>query len=80
MFETFASNAIPAIAPYLEYTTALYGDDVRSLFLSEHPAEQLVEMVAMPKVFQELLLHIREKLYREHSYRQRIAELLQFVG
>lgn len=79
MFETFASNAIPALAPCLEYTTALYGNDVRSLILSEHPAEQLAEMVTRPREFRELSLHIREKLRREHSYKKRITELLQFV-
>lgn len=79
MFETFASNAVPALTPNLEYTTALYGDDVKSFMLSDDPAEQLVEMVTRPWKFQDLLLHIREELHRKHSYKKRITELLHFV-
>lgn len=79
MFETFASRAIPALAPYLEYTRALYGEDARLLVLGDDPTERLVEMTTRPWGFQELLLHLREELHRKHSYQMRIAELLQFL-
>jgi len=79
MFETFASNAIPVLAPYLEYTTALYGDECRPLILNDKPAEQLAKMVIEPQYFQDLSLHIRNKLRCEHSYEKRIEELLYFV-
>lgn len=79
MFETFASDAIPVLAPYLEYTTALYGDDCRFLLLNDKPAEQLVEMITEPKFFRDLSHHIRDMLHREHSYEKRIEQLLHFV-
>jgi hypothetical protein len=79
MFETFASDAIPVLAPNLDYTTALYGDDCRPLILNDKPAEQLVEMITEPQSFRDLSLHIRAKLRREHSYEKRIVELLHFV-
>ncbi len=80
MFETFASDAIPAIAPNLEYTIALYGSDARPLILLDNPTEQLVEMVAQPSKYRDLLLHLREELHCKHSYQNRLADLLQLAG
>lgn len=79
MFETFAAGCIPILAPYLGYTSALYGEDVHALLLGADPGKLLTAILSEPQDYIALARHIRWKLSESHSYRNRIKELLDFV-
>jgi hypothetical protein len=78
MFETFAADTVPVLPPYFRHAAALYGDDVEALRLPNDPADAVGSILDNYPVYVELAREIRAKLAREHSYKVRLSELVDF--
>lgn len=80
MFETFMADTVPVLPPYFRHAPSLYGAEVEPLFLTEDPADSLPGMMQSYSRYVSLSRSIRERLVKEHSYDQRLQELLGFVA
>lgn len=79
MFETFAADTIPLIPAYFTHAIKLYGDEIKQLTLSDNPAGLIIKILDNYDKYRKLTRDIRETLKTRHSYKTRLAELLEFA-
>src|SRR5262249_46180785 len=79
-FETFAANTIPLFGMDESYVREFYGPTAVELVMSkENPHEKILDIVSRPDHYADIVAGIRTHLRQEHSYQQRIRELIQMV-
>ena len=78
MFETFAADTVPILPPYFNYAENLYGERALPLYLSENPADTVINMLRNYEDYIALAKEIRKNLIKEHTYEIRLSELLGF--
>jgi hypothetical protein len=79
VFETFTANTIPLLAVPEDYAAELYGPPATELVLKEHPAEQILDVVARPEYYANLVAAIRQRLADQHSHTARLKQLIEIV-
>jgi hypothetical protein len=80
MFETLAAGTIPLFLLDEGYVRELYGDRAMELVLGgEQPHEKVLDMLARPSHYAEIVREIRQGLARRHSPERRFAELLEII-
>jgi hypothetical protein len=79
-FETIAANTIPLFGMDASYVREFYGDEAGELVMQpENPHEKILDMVARPEYYARIVAGIRVGLAKEHSYRERVRELIRIV-
>jgi hypothetical protein len=77
MFETFMADTVPVLGSYLRDAEHLYGSDARLLQLPEQPVSFLLSILDSYDTYLELTMDIRQRLIRQHSYEERLRQLLE---
>jgi hypothetical protein len=79
-FETFAANTIPLFGLDEAYVHEVYGARALELMLgNEEPQEKILDILAQPQHYGEIVMDIRRHLTERHSYAVRIQELINIV-
>ena len=79
-FETPAANTIPLFAQETEYVTEVYGREALELALPrEQPQERSSICCDRPEHYASIVRRIRRHLRAEHSYPERLQELIEIV-
>jgi hypothetical protein len=79
-FETPAAGTIPLFVLEPEYVREIYGAPALELVLGgDRPHEKILDVMARPEHYAEIVLGIREKFRRLHSPETRMRELLGFI-
>lgn len=79
-FETPAAGTIPLFVLAPDYVREVYGAPAVELVLGdETPHEQVLDVLARPEHYAEIVIGIREKFRRLHSPEARMRELLSFI-
>jgi len=74
-FEIFCADTVPLVMIPPEQAEMVYGPAGRELSLHEGMAEKLLDVLARPARYRELVEQVRRRLAERHSYRQRVIEL-----
>jgi len=80
MIETFASGTIPVLTNDFYYAKDLYGKESHKLKLGEVPVEKLTDMQINENEYVRIVKTIQSKLKAEHSYEQKLEQLLKIGG
>jgi hypothetical protein len=79
-FETPAAGTIPLLVLDEGHVKEVYGEAGLELLLPERDAhEKILDLVARPAYYAEVLAEVRSHLTRHHSHRARLTELLRIV-
>jgi hypothetical protein len=79
-FETLAANTIPLFGMDEGYVKEFYGEHAAELVMpAEHPHEKILDMVRRPEHYAQIVSDIRTQLAQQHSYQQRLRELIDIV-
>jgi len=79
MFETFVANTIPLIPYYFTHAKTLYGDDVSELTISNKATDDILRILSEYEKYRKLSINIREMLKKDHSYRVRLNQLIEYI-
>jgi hypothetical protein len=77
MFETFEADTIPLLSHNFLYAETLYGDSIAQLRMGDDPAERVEFIMSHYREMRSLVRDITAKLAKKHSYKQRLAELIE---
>jgi hypothetical protein len=80
MFETFLADTIPLVMIPDALAKSIYGASVQPLVPPSDIASWLQDMIRNPEPYLEAVLGVRQYLTVHHSYRQRLAELVDVLG
>jgi hypothetical protein len=79
-FETPAAGTIPLFVLDPDYVREIYGEPAVELVLGgERPHEKILDVLARPDRYAEVVIGIRENFRRLHSPEARMRELLAFI-
>lgn len=79
-FETPAASTIPLFLLDQDYVRGIYGDRAKELVLAgERPHEKILDMLARPNHYAEIVDEIRQEFRRRHSPEARLRELIGIV-
>jgi hypothetical protein len=79
-FETPAAGTIPLFVLDPDFVREIYGTSAVELVLGgERPHEKILDVLARPDHYAEIVIGIREKFRRLHSPETRMRELLAFI-
>jgi hypothetical protein len=79
-FETPAAGTIPLFVLDSDYVAEIYGEPAVELVLGgDSPHEKILDMLARPDHYAEVVIGIRENFRRLHSPEARMRELLAFI-
>lgn len=80
-FETPAANTIPIFAQEQSFVTEIYGDEAAQLIVPVHePQEMVLDVLARPDHYAEIVRRIRQHLAETYSYESRLEELVDLVN
>jgi len=78
-FETPAAGTIPLFVLDPDYVREIYGESVLELVLGEKPQEKILDVLARPEHYAEIVRGIRQDFGRRHSPEARLRELIQII-
>jgi hypothetical protein len=79
-FETPAAGTIPLFVLDPDYVREIYGDAADELVLGEtRPHEKILDVLARPKHYAEIVRGIRRDFSRRHSPEERLRELIGII-
>jgi glycosyltransferase involved in cell wall biosynthesis len=79
-FETPAAGTIPLFALDPQYVREIYGDPVAVMVLGgERPHEKILDVLARPEHYAEIVQGIRQEFGRRHSPEARLRELIEII-
>jgi hypothetical protein len=78
-FETFLADTLPLVMLPREMAEAIYGPDVLPLVPGDDIAGRLTEMLRDPEPYWDAVLRVRAHLASQHSYEQRLSELVALL-
>jgi hypothetical protein len=79
-FETPAANTIPLFGLDEAYVQEIYGERALELVLAgEKPHEKILDVLARPEYYADIVRGIRRHLAEKHSYAVRLQELIRIV-
>ena len=76
-FEIFCADTIPLVVLDPEQAGQVYGPAGRELTLNGTMAEKLLDALAQPGAYHELVAEVRHHLEEHHSYRKRLCHLVE---
>jgi hypothetical protein len=79
MFETFVADTIPLVMVPRSLAESIYGPSVRALLPANDIASWLQEVMRNPEPYWEAIGAVRQHLTVNHSYRQRLTELIALL-
>lgn len=78
-FETPAAGTIPLFLLDEAYVREIYGDRAAELLLGEEPRERVLDVLARPDHYAEIVRGIRRDFARRHSPEARLKQLLEII-
>jgi hypothetical protein len=75
-FEIFAADTIPLVMIPPDDAAAVYGPAGRELALHAAVGDKLLDVLARPRKYREIVEDVRRHLEAHHSYRHRVLELV----
>jgi hypothetical protein len=78
-FETPAAGTIPLFVLEPDYVREIYGEPVLELVLGEKPQEKIIDVLARPEHYAQIVRGIRQDFGQRHSPEARLRELIQIV-
>jgi len=79
-FETFAADTIPLFGEDESYVEEFYGDGAAELVMPrENPQEKILDIIHRREHYGAIVTRIRAKLAMQHSYQERVRELVRIV-
>lgn len=78
-FETPAAGTIPLFVLEPDYVREIYGEPVLELVLGEKPQEKIIDVLARPEHYAQIVRGIRQGFSRRHSPEARLRELIQII-
>jgi glycosyltransferase involved in cell wall biosynthesis len=79
-FETPAAGTIPLFVLDPDYVREIYGEPAAALVLGkERPHEKILDVLARPEHYAEIVQGIREEFGRQHSPEARLRELIGII-
>jgi hypothetical protein len=75
-FEVFCADTVPLLLMEADQAEAVYGPAGRHLALDDSVGEKILDVLARPDSYREIVETVRCHLEEHHSYRQRIRELV----
>jgi hypothetical protein len=79
-FETPAAGTIPLFVLDPDYVRDVYGAPAIELVLGDdRPHERILDVLARPEHYAEIVIGIREKFRRLHNPEARMREMLRFI-
>jgi hypothetical protein len=80
-FEIFSADTIPLVVLDADHAESVYGPAGRELTLDpEGAAEKIVDALARPRYYRDVVEEVRRHLVEHHSYRRRMEELTTLLG
>lgn len=81
-FEIFSADTIPLVMLDPEHAESVYGLAGRELTVHDRDgiAEKLVDALARPRYYRDVVEEVRRHLEEHHSYRRRLEELTALLG
>lgn len=79
MFETFAASTIPVFGPGSEHVEEIYGQRARELMLGHEGPDKILDILARPERYIDIVKEIRCHLAEKHSHTARLKELIKIV-
>lgn len=78
-FETPAAGTIPLFVLEPDYVREIYGEPGLELVLGEKPQEKIIDVLARPEHYAQIVRGIRQDFSRRHSPEARLRELIQII-
>lgn len=75
-FEVFCADTIPLVLLDADQAEAIYGPAGRHLALDDSIGEKILDVLARPDHYREIVQAVRDHLEEHHSSRQRVRELV----
>jgi hypothetical protein len=79
-FEIFTADTIPLVVLDPDHAAEVYGPAGTDLALQDCVAEKLLDALAQPEKYSELVDEVREHLEEHHTYRRRVLQLTALLG
>lgn len=79
-FEIFCADTIPLVLLDPDHAESVYGPAGRELSLHHGIEERLLDALASPGKYREIVEEVRRHLTEHHSYRQRVEELISALA
>lgn len=78
-FETPAANTIPLFAQEATFVQEIYGERAIELLLGTDAEQKILDVLARPEFYADIVREIRHHLAQHHSYESRLKELVEIV-
>ena len=78
-FETPAAGTIPLFVLEPDYVREIYGEPALELVLGEKPQEKIIDVLARPEHYAQIVRGIRQDFGQRHSPEDRLRELIQII-
>ncbi len=75
-FECFCADTVPLAMIDAKHSELVYGPAGSELTLNEHVGDKILDVLARPERYRELVGSVRNLLKARHNYRNRVNELL----
>ena len=79
-FEIFAADTIPLVLLDPDLAAEVYGPAGADLALGDGVADKLLDALAQPEKYGELVDQVRDHLEEHHAYRRRVLQLTALLG
>jgi hypothetical protein len=79
-FEIFCADTIPLVLLAPDHAEAVYGNAGPELSLDYGVEEKLLDALASPRKYREIVEEVRRHLIEHHSYRRRVEELVSALA
>jgi hypothetical protein len=79
-FEIFCADTIPLVLLDADHAEAIYGSAGRELSLDYGVEDKLLDALASPGKYREIVEEVRRHLIEHHSYRRRVEELVSALA
>ncbi len=78
-FEIFTADTIPLVMLDADHAASIYGPRGRALALGDCLGETLLDVLAQPEKYREIVKEVRRHLTEHHSYQRRLLELVRVL-
>ena len=75
-FEIFCADTVPLVLIDPDHAEAVYGPAGRELAWDDGRADRLLDVLTRPERYRAIVEEVRAHLAAQHSYRQRVEELV----
>ncbi|WP_456908773.1 glycosyltransferase family protein [Geodermatophilus sp. SYSU D00703] len=79
-FEIFAADTVPLVLLDPDHAAAVYGAAGPDLTLHDDVGDKLLDALAQPQKYSELVDEVRDHLEHHHAYRHRVLQLVGLLG